>query len=64
MLLMGLDQGKYCVHPILLYIYMIYLLNQATLKLGITFGEISLTQLTFVEDICVFVQVYVVTCLV
>ena len=40
MLQMGLDQGEYCVHPFLLYIYMIYLLNQATLKLGITFGEI------------------------
>jgi len=32
---MGLDEEEYCVHTFLLYIDMIYLLNQATLKLGI-----------------------------
>ena len=52
MLLMGLDQGEYCVHT-LLYIYMIYL-EPSNIKAGYYIGEILLTQLTFVDDICVF----------
>jgi len=55
MLLMGLDQG---VHPFLRpSFFAVYLhdlsLEPSNIKAGYYIGEILLTQLTFVEDICV-----------
>jgi len=59
MLLMGLDQGEYCAHTFLLYIYMIYLLNQATLKLGIVWVKFYWTTWRLLMTFVCFVQVYV-----
>jgi len=59
MLLMGLDQGEYCVHTCLLYIWMIYLLNQATLKLGIILVKSYWSTWRLLMTFACFVQVYV-----
>jgi len=59
MLLMGWDQGEYNAHTFLLYIYMICLLNQATLKLGIILVKSDWITWHLLMTFVCFVQVYV-----